>query len=463
MNCKITVIDEVWCKIIGLSDAHIEMLWNQYGPYKDGYKFMPAFKLGRWDGRIRFFEKTGKTYNNLLTSIIPILENLGYELELEDNRKFYESPALITADVFGEDCEIKLRPHQVIGVNALISAGSGFGIFATGCGKSLMTAAMSKVYNDLEYRVITIVPSTDLVMQTYNWYLRCGIDTGRYCGDYKDLNHYSIVATWQSIQNCPKLMEMFQVVLWDESHGCAADVAKKLLTEAGKHIPFKFGVTGTFPKPFLDQMSLKAGIGEIITTMSSRWLMDNGYLTPVEIETFKIKERAKENFPDFAAERSYLAKNEHRLDLLADLIINRCDEYGNTLVLVPSVDFGKKLAATIDGAIFLSGATDNSVRKEHYDMFETEDRLIVIATYGIASTGISIDRVFNLMMIDPGKSFIRAIQTIGRSLRQAEGKDIAHVCDIYSDLKWSKKHFNERKKYYAEAEYPIVAHFDIKS
>jgi len=329
---------------------------------------------------------------------------------------------------------------------------------------TLVTAAISKAFNNLDYNTITIVPSNDLVNQTFEWYVNCGLDVGKYCGNDKDIYHSNIVSTWQSLQNNPKLLQIADIktIIWDEAHGAKANVAKEILTTHAKHIPFKYGVTGTMPKSPTDILSLKVAIGNVITTMSARWLMDNGYLTPVEIETFEIKEKAKENFPDYSAEKSYLAKNNDRLDVLADLIINQCEKYGNTLVLVNSIQFGEKLANMIEGAVFLHGGTSNDDRKEHYDMFETEHNLIVIATFGIASTGISIDRVMNLMMIDAGKSFVRAIQSIGRSLRQSDDKDIAHVADVYSSLKWSKKHFKDRVKYYKEAEYPIVGEYSLK-
>jgi hypothetical protein len=327
---------------------------------------------------------------------------------------------------------------------------------------SLLTSALSRVYNDMDYNAITIVPSTDLVNQTFEWYERCGLDVGKYCGSDKDYKHKSVVSTWQSLQNNPRILQTFQTIIWDEAHGVKGQVARDLLTEHAKHAPFKYGVTGTFPKSYTDQLCLKASIGEIVTTMTARWLMDNEYLTPVEIETFKLKEKEKQDFPDYSAERSYLTKNKDRLEVLADLIIHKCEQYGNTLVLVSSVQFGEKLASLIDGAVFLYGATDTATRKENYDLFETDDGIIRIATYGIASTGISIDRMMCLMMIDAGKSYIRAIQSIGRCLRQAEGKFIAHVCDVYSSLKWSTKHFKERKKYYIESEYPITGEFDVK-
>jgi superfamily II DNA or RNA helicase len=105
--------------------------------------------------------------------------------------------------------------------------------------------------------------------------------------------------------------------------------------------------------------------------------------------------------------------------------------------------------------VFLHGDTANEVRAEWYSMFEERDDLIVIATFGIASTGISIDRIFCEIMVDAGKSFIRAIQSIGRGLRKGHDKDKVHCVDIHSGLKWSMKHARERKKYYKEAGYEI--------
>jgi superfamily II DNA or RNA helicase len=144
------------------------------------------------------------------------------------------------------------------------------------------------------------------------------------------------------------------------------------------------------------------------------------------------------------------------LDLLADLIIARAETYGNTLVLVNSIKQGQQLQKLIKDSVFLQGATKNEVRAEWYSMFEKRDDLIVIATFGIASTGISIDRIFCEVMVDAGKSFIRAIQSIGRGLRKGHDKDKVHCVDVHSGLKWSMKHFRERKKYYKEAGYTVL-------
>jgi superfamily II DNA or RNA helicase len=93
-----------------------------------------------------------------------------------------------------------------------------------------------------------------------------------------------------------------------------------------------------------------------------------------------------------------------------------------------------------------------------YDLFKDNDNLIVIATVHIAGTGLNIKRIFNLVTVDVGKSFIRIIQAIGRGLRIADDKDSVTVTDICSDLKYSKKHLKVRTNYYEEQKYKFKKH-----
>jgi superfamily II DNA or RNA helicase len=289
------------------------------------------------------------------------------------------------------------------------------------------------------------------------------MDTGVYSGDNKDIDHLNVVATWQALQYQPRLLDNFQALIWDEVHGAKAHVAQKLLNEHGAHIPFKFGVTGTFPKPPADQMSLRASIGDTLIEIPARWLIDNGYLAEVDIEQVCLKQSSKEQFPDYAAEKNYLSKNEERIEVIAGLIIQYAEQIGNTLVLVNSVPFGENLTQAISGnAVFLYGASKKKERKAQYDLFETQDDMIVVATSGIASTGISIDRVKCLIFVDAGKSYIKAIQSVGRGTRLASDKKMVKVIDIFADLKWSKAHARERVKWYKESQYPITNSIKIK-
>jgi len=189
----ITIRDQVNCFVTGLNPEHNEALWHQFGIYVDGYRWMMAFKLGRWDGKVRFFEKTGKTYFRLLDEIIPKLDSWGYELILKDERQHSEAPVKrASLDQF-IDYGINMRPYQVDAVNTMVDYGYGHIVAATGAGKSIMAASLCDIYGSAGYRTMTIVPSSDLVTQTAAWFLKCGLDAGEYS--------YKIICTYQEDQS----------------------------------------------------------------------------------------------------------------------------------------------------------------------------------------------------------------------------------------------------------------------
>ena len=91
----------------------------------------------------------------------------------------------------------------------------------------------------------------------------------------------------------------------------------------------------------------------------------------------------------------------------------KINESGNTLILVDRISAGNELVERLgDKAVFISGATKSDDRKEHYDEVKVADGKIIVATYGVAAVGINIPRIFNLVLIEPGKSFVRVIQSI---------------------------------------------------
>ena len=248
----------------------------------------------------------------------------------------------------------------------------------------------------------------------------------------------------------------FEALIVDEAHGAKAKVVGELINKSGAQIPYRFGFTGTMPKPEIDQMTLQGSIGDVLFSITAAELMEMGYLAELTIQPIEIQENVAENFPDYASEKAFLSKSKDRLEFLADLVIAKTEMYGNTLVLVNSVAQGKALQKLIKDSVFLHGADDSETRRKWYDLFDSRDDLIVIATFGIASTGLSIDRIHHLCMIDAGKSFTRVIQAAGRSVRIGGGKTKAFITEVYSNLKWNKKHWRERKKYYSEAKYNVL-------
>lgn len=488
-QCTVRIFDEVNCVIIGLHPDHAEYLYEEYGIYAPNYFFNPKYNLGVWDGKLRYFQKTGKTFVNLLPEIIPRLIGLKYKIKIDDKREPQNVfLPLVDRNFFSHIVEPdtnepwKIRDYQVDMINALIQNGGGVGIAGTGAGKSSVCAAIALAYERAaNLRSIIIVPDKNLTDQTFSNYVFFQLDAGMYSGDVKDISHQHVVSTWQALQNNPYILQDFHVIIVDEAHGVKGNTLTKLLNEYAKNISYRFGVTGTLPKEPADKMAVKIAIGEVLYEIPAHKLIEQGHLAKLHIDIIQLETDLKKQyqeyldeecdnilaskpltytqfkdsyFPDWASEKRFMQTEKERLQWIVDYIEAKRDVgKGNVFCLVDGIRFGKKLASMIEGAVFVYGKDKMKDRKKVYDLFKTNNNLVVIANVQVASTGLDIKRIFNLMFVDVGKSFIRVIQTIGRGLRKAPDKDSVHVTDICSDLKYSKRHSRDRIKYYKEAKY----------
>ena len=292
------------------------------------------------------------------------------------------------------------------------------------------------------------------------------MDVGVYFGDRKDYGKTHTICTWQSLNNLfkntaeageEKLDEFFfediACVIVDEVHMAKADVLKTMLTGVFSNIPIRWGLTGTIPKDKMDQVSLLVSLGPVIGKLSAKELQDKGVLAQCHVNIVQLKDKVE--FTNYQSELKHLLEDSNRLDTIAALI-DKVNLTGNTLVLVDRVNAGKEIVSRLGtNAVFVNGGTSLSDRKDEYDEVATSDDKIIVATYGVAAVGINIPRIFNLVLIEPGKSFVRVIQSIGRGIRKAEDKDHVQIWDITSSCKFAKRHLTQRKQFYKEANYPF--------
>ena len=478
-KCKIIIKDEVNVKLEGLELSDRKTLMKMFEYEDPSARFRPSYKLGRWNGKISFFSLGGTTYINLLPEILPLLDRAGYDIELEDNREYTTTFAFnkVSENAFethkwptghpkvGES--IMLRDYQVEIINNFLSNPQSIQEVATGAGKTITTAALS--YSVQDYgRSIVIVPNKSLVVQTEADYRNLGLDVGVYFGDRKEIGKQHTICTWQSLNNMLKatkageaditigeFIEGVVCVMVDEVHSAKADGLKALLTGPMACVPIRWGLTGTIPKAKHEAQSLFVSLGNVIGKLTASELQDKGVLARCHVNIVQLQDEVE--FTNYQSELKHLLEDKNRLDTIAQLIL-KVKETGNTLVLVDRVNAGKELIERLPNSVFVSGETKLTERKEEYDEVATATDKIIVATYGVASVGINIPRIFNLVLLEPGKSFVRVIQSIGRGIRKAEDKDFVQIWDITSSCKFAKKHLTQRKVFYKEAAYP----FDIE-
>jgi superfamily II DNA or RNA helicase len=476
MQAKLLIRDEVNVKIEGLDLNTRTALVKRYKYEIPGARYQPSVRLGRWDGKVPFFNLGGTTYINLLPEILPYLDEQGYDIEIQDTRSYRTQFDFATVDEntynhktwpkghprAGE--AIVLRDYQPEIINRFLSNPQCVQEVATGAGKTIITAALADSVSAYG-RSIIIVPNKSLVTQTEDDFVNLELDVGVYFGDRKEYNRTHTICTWQSLNNLLKttknaeaditigeFLEGVVAVIVDETHQAKADALKTLLSGPFAQVPIRWGLTGTIPKEDYAKQSINCMLGPVVGQLSASELQEAGHLAQCHVNVVQLVDHKE--YANYQSELKYLIETSERLDYIARLISTIVDS-GNTLILVDRISAGRALAERLPGSVFVSGATKAGERKEHYDEVAEASDKIIIATYGVAAVGINIPRIFNLVLLEPGKSFVRVIQSIGRGIRKAEDKDFVQIWDITSSCKFAKRHLTKRKAFYKEANYPF--------
>lgn len=477
-TCKLIIQDEVNVKLDGLDVSTRRKLVDSVKFFLQHARHMPSYKLGRWDGCMSFCDVGGRSYLNLLDILLPIVQQQGFNIDIEDMRDHhvfeftkvdensYATHSWPKGHVKAGE-PITLREHQVEVINSYLENLAGVNIAPTGAGKTLITAILSHKVQPYG-RSIVIVPTKDLVTQTEEDYINLGLDVGVFFGDRKEYLKTHTICTWQSLESLAKrskgtdleiditaFFEGVVCVMVDEVHKAKADVLRKLLSTYLAHVPIRWGLTGTMPEQDHERMSVLACIGPMLGKIRTKELQDKGILAQLHVNVWQLQDLGEAAFTNYQAELKWLTTSQTRLKFLAKSVIEM-SESGNTLVLVDRIETGTLLQSLIPDSVFVSGKMKSKDRKDEYKEVQEVDGKVIIATYGVASTGINIVRIFNLVLFESGKSFVRVIQSIGRGIRVAEDKDFVNVYDVCSNCKFSKRHLTQRKKFYAEAEYPYT-------
>jgi len=476
-TCRIVIQDEVNIKLEGLPVEIRRKIANRLKFEVPYARYMPQYKLGRWDGKVNFFGIGGTGYVNHLDVIQQVLLENNVEIaDIDDQRipvdlKFNT----IEEDFWGDKTwpkghpaegePIRLRDYQVEVINNFLQNPQSLQEVATGAGKTIITATLSKITEPYG-RSLVVVPNKSLVTQTEEDYINCGLDVGVYFGDRKELGKTHTICTWQSLNILDKkhkdgsavlslaeFLDGVSTIIIDEVHQAKAEVLKNLLTRNLRNAPIRWGLTGTIPKEKFEFESIHASLGPVIGQVSAKELQDKGVLSQCHVNVVQLVDLPE--FRDYQSELKYLVTDKKRIEYIAKLL-NGVKDSGNTLILVDRISAGEMLQELIPDSTFVKGDVKLKDRKDTYDEIQEATNKVIIATYGVAAVGINIPRIFNLVLIEPGKSFVRVIQSIGRGVRKAKDKDFVQIWDLTSTCKFAKRHLTQRKKFYKEAQYPFT-------
>jgi len=465
-TARIEIEDEVNIRIRGLDPDTLEEAKKALTYYVPGHRFMPHFKQGWWDGTIKLMTDTGKTKLGLLEDIAPILTKRRYEFTVVDKRKDWShvSNQLRFVDENAhegyfwkkDNSPIVLRDYQVEGINTALEKGSGILQLATAGGKSIICGTIAQQYAP-HGRVVVIVPTIQLALQTRGTFRQIGINAGIWYGEEHDRQQVTL-ATWQSLDHFHELMDGVICVIVDECQDVKGKTLESILAGPAKNVPYRFGCTGTLPENTLYRKQIMAVLGPIIFDLPAWKLQEKGILAQSHIHQVEYDDLSNPDWkkfrrttePEWNAEVTWYFSNQDRLDAMAALITEISAD-GSTLVLVAFKASGRALEKLIPGAIYMDGDISGKIREKVFSDFNSRTEGALICTSHIASVGIDIPNLRNIVFIEIGKQFVKIIQTIGRGLRKEGDKTHVNIWDFHGNDGFSANHAKERQRLYRKA------------
>lgn len=484
-NIIISKKDEVYAKIA--CERHIAQELSQFFEFfVPGHQFVPAFRSRVWDGKIRLYNlQTSMLYRGLLSYLNEFCESRNYTFEYQDGLDISDEYSVYHAKKFIEELNIhargepiEVREHQIEAFIHAMQNRRALLLSPTASGKSLIIYLIfQQLHKYQKLKGLVIVPTTSLVEQLYSDFADYNNDNMDaklhriYQGKEKDTDKPLTISTWQSLYKMPKeYFEQFDYIIGDEAHLFKAQSLTTILTSC-VNSKYRIGLTGTLDGTKTHKLVLEGLFGPVRKVITTRELIDKNQVSDFEIKCLVLKHdddvclRMKDT--TYQEEIQYLISNENRNKFIKNLAVSLGN---NTLILYQMVDkHGQILYDMIKDTknigdrkvFFIHGGTDVTDREEVRRIMEIENDAIVVASFGTFSTGINIRNLHNIIFASPSKSRVRNLQSIGRGLRQSEGKEKAILYDIADDLRYKKhmnftlKHFVERTKIYNEEKFPF--------
>lgn len=276
------------------------------------------------------------------------------------------------------------------------------------------------------------------------------------------------ISTWQALQRSQsKFFEQYDAVIVDEAHTASAMTVKSIM-EKSVNAEYRIGLTGTIEDSKTHELPLTGLFGEIHHAISTKELMDKGLAAQLNINCIVLRHSEEQSAVvsklDYASEIKVLVGDEHRNNMILNIAGQTTN---NTLILFNFITHGKHLfdeAKTRfpDKEVFyISGETDTILREAIREKVEKLDNAIIVASYGVFSTGINIKNLHNIIFAHPFKSKIKNLQSIGRILR-LYGDKVATLYDIADNYTYKKKvnttynHFASRIEIYIKQQFNYV-------
>ena len=483
---NISKVNETYIKV--LAEPYIQAELSEFFTFQvPGYRFMPAYRSKRWDGKLRLYSKaTGKIYGGLLSYIYAFAKEREYRIEIENDVYVSSKINKTDSDNFcnslkpkSNNKDIEIRDYQLQSIYQVLKRHKLLLLSPTASGKSLIIYCLIRFLRLKGLKILLIVPTTSLVEQMYSDFKDYGWNVEGNChriyyGYDKETDKNVVISTWQSLATFEKdYFSQFDVVFGDEAHTFKSKSLTKIMSSL-TNAKYKIGTTGTLDDTKTHKLVLEGLFGPVYRATTTRELIDKKQLSDFKIECLVLKHneqnRKEIRGATYQQEMDYICAHTKRNTFIRNL----CKSLdGNTLCLFQYVEKHGKILYDLIGdtldpqtrkIFFVYGGTETKDRETVRSITENETNAIIVASFGTFSTGINIRNLHNIIFSSPSKSRIRNLQSIGRGLRLGDKKTKATLYDIADDLSigayknYTLNHFSERINTYVQEDFDYEIH-----
>jgi superfamily II DNA or RNA helicase len=363
----------------------------------------------------------------------------------------------------------KERYYQEESIRQALKLGNGIFLLKTAAGKTYISAQLIATIqkNCEKTKTLIIVPTIQLVEQTYSDFLHFGFDKNKiskWSGKNKLNSLSDIIIASSSIllskSQDISILNQISLLIIDECH-----VFKKgnQINQILKHINtrHRYGFTGTLPEEKIDQWNIIGKVGPVIYELSREEMVKHNFIADAEIKFLHLNYKNEPDYKkininkpleNYDIETKFIESNNFRNNIIKS-ICTKLDK--NILIVVEHLEHGKNLYSLLcqeknKKVFFIRGSVEIEDREKYKNIIEKEDNHVCIAISKIFSTGINIKNLHYILFASAGKAKIKLIQSIGRGVRLHENKNKLFIFDITDNLLYGAKHLKRRKEIYEE-------------
>lgn len=433
------------------------------------------------------FDKDRLRYpTGLFSNLIKVLNQNNVTFNLLDTRNYIKPHKNLI--VYGK----QLRDYQEETVEKSIKAERGIIKIATGGGKTVVAAA---IIAKLNLKSLFIVHTIDLLEQAYDELTNMlRIPIGKIGGgicNIEDINvctiqtlHSALGLKYEAIdeevyikekidskiekkKEIKNVIENCELIIVDEVQHQKANSYVNMM-KAAKKSYFRFGMSATPWKYDSTDIILNAYSGKEIVSISASYLIDRGFLVPLKIYFLDPNELPDYKYVSGRFQKVYqkwIVENKDRNNLIVDCTERLLELDKTILITVSRISHGKILQDMIGNRLkgedveFIRGEVNKDKRKKLLNSVRDRSLKVLIGS-SVADEGLDLPALDSAIIAGGGKSLIKTLQRIGRTLRPYPNKKEAIIVDFYDHLRYLTGQSRKRMKIYnREARFEVYKHF----